>query len=474
MQTNTDPLFDIVRSLTRSEKRYFKVICSKHVIHEKNNSILLFDYIDQLKEYDAKKINLFVSKHLKGESTSVIKHRLHEVILNALNQYHGNQNNFSKAMYLIQTIEILITKNLLQQAVKRFKALEHLIVREKLVEFQPLINKLGLQLNSEINTVAQKDLSMESLKEQVAVNIYILLEEMDQGKPILINQLQSLFNVYRQFSDLNSDSYRLIQSVYTYLCTHEKEYNLKYKLELELLYLFQINPDLKKQHFNFYLFFFQKSLLQFNRSPSVTKTLLLEELNWIEKLPIVVKKQNEIILFASTLIYPLHIVEESDFGTFEIHQKNNQYYHLGLLKIAFQQLNRNQLNNTKKTLVNSLQIPINCEQIKFIQEFLLLLIHQENSYSSYCKLKIKQLSRILLKESLPEPYRLLLSFLKTTFSTKNQLEPTTLIEQINHSWEEGEISLLQVLFSKEQILQLLHSIRENQEQHRAINYKLVG
>lgn len=45
-KTDSPALYELIRSLTKSEKRYFKIYASRHTIGEKNNGIKIFDFID--------------------------------------------------------------------------------------------------------------------------------------------------------------------------------------------------------------------------------------------------------------------------------------------------------------------------------------------------------------------------------------------------------------------------------------------
>ena len=42
-----EPLFDLINSLTMSEKRFFKIFSKRHIIGDKNEYSLLFDFIDK-------------------------------------------------------------------------------------------------------------------------------------------------------------------------------------------------------------------------------------------------------------------------------------------------------------------------------------------------------------------------------------------------------------------------------------------
>ena len=45
-------LFDLVKSLNRREKAYFKKFASRHVIGEQNKYVDLFDVLGSMDEYD--------------------------------------------------------------------------------------------------------------------------------------------------------------------------------------------------------------------------------------------------------------------------------------------------------------------------------------------------------------------------------------------------------------------------------------
>ena len=55
MAQNT--LFELIHSMSMSEKRHFKLYSLKHVIGEKNQYTMLFDAIDKQKKYNEKNLN---------------------------------------------------------------------------------------------------------------------------------------------------------------------------------------------------------------------------------------------------------------------------------------------------------------------------------------------------------------------------------------------------------------------------------
>ena len=80
-------LYDLISSMTMSEKRYFKLFSSRHVIGDSNDYIHLFNAIDKQKVYSEDKLRKasFV-KNLSQE-----KNYLYRLVLKSLNAYHSNE-----------------------------------------------------------------------------------------------------------------------------------------------------------------------------------------------------------------------------------------------------------------------------------------------------------------------------------------------------------------------------------------------
>lgn len=121
-----DALFELIRSMTKSEKRYFKLMASRHTIGEENNYVVLFDYIDKMKEYDEELI--FVS--FKGQAFlnrfSITKKRLYDHILEALSAFHSAQSIDAQLHTQLHAIEILYSKSLYEQAKRILRSAEKL------------------------------------------------------------------------------------------------------------------------------------------------------------------------------------------------------------------------------------------------------------------------------------------------------------------------------------------------------------
>ena len=69
MRYNAD-LFELIKSLTKSEKRYFKVYSAQQTKNNSNNYILLFDAIDRQEVYNEEKIKRKFRNHTFGKKLS--------------------------------------------------------------------------------------------------------------------------------------------------------------------------------------------------------------------------------------------------------------------------------------------------------------------------------------------------------------------------------------------------------------------
>ena len=111
-------LHELIKSLNKSEKRYFKVFSSRHTIGEENSYIKLFDYIDKMAIYDEE----VLFKHFKGQALlnkfSITKARLYSNILKSLDTFHSTSSIDAQIFRSIHSAEILYNKGLYKQAEK--------------------------------------------------------------------------------------------------------------------------------------------------------------------------------------------------------------------------------------------------------------------------------------------------------------------------------------------------------------------
>lgn len=90
---SSDNLYLLIRSLSASEKRYFKIFSQRHLIGGQNKYDKLFDIYDGLGEegYDEKALLPVLTKKGFGKNLSDHKKNLQEMIMRAMLNYHSGE-----------------------------------------------------------------------------------------------------------------------------------------------------------------------------------------------------------------------------------------------------------------------------------------------------------------------------------------------------------------------------------------------
>lgn len=109
----SEDLFQLIKSLSKSEKRYFKLMAS--VQKGETNYMRLFDLLEEMPEYDEDAVRA----HFAGErfinQLNVTKHYLYELILKSLRAYHTEYSARAQITDLLKSAEILHAKGLRDQ-----------------------------------------------------------------------------------------------------------------------------------------------------------------------------------------------------------------------------------------------------------------------------------------------------------------------------------------------------------------------
>lgn len=152
----SDSLFSLIKSLTKSEKRYFKIVAAKRSNSEKSNYLQLFDAIDKQEEYDEDKIiqqfsqTIFI-KHLPSE-----KNYLYFSILKTLVSFHEGNFGFIELDEIRHYATILYNKGLYDQSNKMLTKARKFAVSYELYPELLSIANLQLELLPMIAPVAEE------------------------------------------------------------------------------------------------------------------------------------------------------------------------------------------------------------------------------------------------------------------------------------------------------------------------------
>lgn len=119
-------VFDLIKSLTGSEKRYFKIFAQRHVIGEENNYLKLFDAIEGQEAYDEDILLARFRKEKFAKQLHRIKNYLYDLIMKSLCEFHKAKSISSEVRQKLEMIEILYAKGLITHAQKLLESTKEL------------------------------------------------------------------------------------------------------------------------------------------------------------------------------------------------------------------------------------------------------------------------------------------------------------------------------------------------------------
>ncbi|MBI2269246.1 MAG: hypothetical protein HYU69_02695 [Bacteroidetes bacterium] len=180
MSKNSE-LFNLVKSLSSSEKRYFKLQAS--VFRENDSLLSLFDLLDRQQKYDAKEVLKEFKSKKKDKQLSDTKNRLNNLILKSMRAYNVARSVDNQLNVMFQNINFLLQKKLLRQAEMELLKVERLATLHE--KFNYLLEAIGLRWNyfntdvktmyatheeviRKINNAAQYHLMLGTLAEAIA------------------------------------------------------------------------------------------------------------------------------------------------------------------------------------------------------------------------------------------------------------------------------------------------------------------
>lgn len=209
-------LFSLIKSLSMSEKRHFKLFSSMHVKSEKNNYVRLFDAIEKQDVYDESQL---IRSEKYVSDLSVLKARLYNAILNSLRSYNANASVKNKLKAEIDHIEILRNKGLTDQAKKILQQ-----AKKKAEKFE--FWEIWLELfNWEINLIKTENYvntGLSELEGYFSEYRNVLKRQLEIKNNLLFESVA--FSTFRKHGQTNSakDDKRFIRIIEPFYIAEEK------------------------------------------------------------------------------------------------------------------------------------------------------------------------------------------------------------------------------------------------------------
>lgn len=114
---STDTLFQLIKSLEKSEKRNFKIYANRNSSGEELKSVLLFDALDKMEEYEETAL-LRKNETIRKPQLSNLKAHLYKQILNSLRLLNDETNIDIQLNEQMDHARILYNKGLYLQSLK--------------------------------------------------------------------------------------------------------------------------------------------------------------------------------------------------------------------------------------------------------------------------------------------------------------------------------------------------------------------
>ncbi len=184
MKNASSEVFDLIKSMTKTEKRYFKLYAARHYLSE-NQYTKLFSLIDKQQVYHEKELAVLFAGKKSAAHFAVIKKQLYENILEALHRYDEFAQPEQKIRKGIHYCELLLKKGLFEQCSRQIKKYKSLAT--KLEKFENLIELIEIEKRL-IN------------KKQFTTVSYAGIENLQQDQNELIRQLTITGNYWEQSS----------------------------------------------------------------------------------------------------------------------------------------------------------------------------------------------------------------------------------------------------------------------------------
>ena len=266
----TDALFLLVKSLTKSEKRQFKLYAGRLGGNSEKNFIALFSVLDKLEVFDEKQI---LSKtNIKKQQLSNSKAHLYRQILVSLKLNPIHQNAKTQVREQLDFATILYNKGLHKQSLKVLDKAKGIAISnednnlafsiielEKVVESQYITRSLSSRADDLI--LQSKELGKKTLMLSKLSNLSLQLYSMLLKKGYVSNdkdfeEIQFFFKSSLpeyEFKNLGLIERLYLYKAYLWYSFIVQDLVSSYRYAQKWVDLFYYNPELKKTNPVFYL-----------------------------------------------------------------------------------------------------------------------------------------------------------------------------------------------------------------------------
>lgn len=324
-------LFPLIKNLTKSEKRYFKLFCNKISPGKEKSYLKLFSQMEALEKYDEHK--LIKTLNETGVNTTYFeadKNYLYNLILKTLRVFHSGKTSKLQILEQIEYTEILYLKGLYSQALKQLRKAKKIAVDYDILSLTPEILRLERKLKGQ--PIKLKELDKEYSEYQLAIKKLTNFHEFDflyrkgnwirrnEGKVRKFGQLtkydqilnHELFTLEGPHSFYANIRYFQTKAAYYYSMNDSEN---EYKMNNTLIDLFDSRPKIKAENYLDYVTIFSRILIltkKINPKAYSSKLLHFKKLGQDAK-----PDQSNVKSMVASIFYSTELVRMINIGAFK-------------------------------------------------------------------------------------------------------------------------------------------------------------
>ncbi|MEM6965534.1 MAG: hypothetical protein AAF573_12255 [Bacteroidota bacterium] len=142
-KTPSHKLFNLIRSLSGSEKRYFKLFVNRNQTGKDNKYIRLFDAIDAQTTYDDEALRkiIYPEQNIQSRKFSELKNYLYELILKSLQGYDEKTSIEYKLKGMLLNIKVLFKRSHFDDCIEMMQKAKKLAAKYE--AFEPILELLA-------------------------------------------------------------------------------------------------------------------------------------------------------------------------------------------------------------------------------------------------------------------------------------------------------------------------------------------
>jgi hypothetical protein len=142
----TEPLFQLIKTLSRSEKRNFKLYVTRNPSNEDAEFMQLFSVLDKMKEYDENVFQKKIPPNINRTQISNLKGYLYKQLLTSLRLIHQQDTIDMQIREQLDWARLLYNRGLFMQSLKLLDKVKHIaednnqsVLHLEILEFEKTI-----------------------------------------------------------------------------------------------------------------------------------------------------------------------------------------------------------------------------------------------------------------------------------------------------------------------------------------------